>query len=125
MKNIRIRIISALLLAAMLLSAVACAETPNEPAETTTPSDVLTSGPAESVVEETTAINAENLLGIRDLSGETVTFFSRLYNGTWESDLFVEDMDGTVLNDAIYTRNATITEKYGVELESEIIYIPY
>jgi hypothetical protein len=117
MKNIRVRIISALLLAAMLLSAVACAETQNEPAETTTPSDVLTSGPAESVVEETTAINAENLLGIRDLSGETVTFFSRLYNGTWESDLFVEDMDGTVLNDAIYTRNATITEKYGVELE--------
>lgn len=117
MKNIRIRIISALLLTAMLISAVACAETPNEPAETTTPSDVLTSGPAESVVEESTAINAENLLGIRDLSGETVTFFSRLYNGTWESDLFVEDMDGTVLNDAIYTRNATITEKYGVELE--------
>ena len=117
MKNIRIRIISALLLTVMLLSAVACAETPNEPAETTTPSDVLTSGPAESVVEESTAINAENLLGIRDLSGETVTFFSRLYNGTWESDLFVEDMDGTVLNDAIYTRNATITEKYGVELE--------
>jgi hypothetical protein len=26
-------------------------------------------------------------------------------------------MDGTVLNDAIYTRNATIIEKYGVELE--------
>ena len=117
MKKIFVRIASALLLAAMLISAIACAETPNDPAETTAPAVVLTDPSTDPAVDETTSVNAENILGIRDLGGETVTFFSRLYNGTWESDLFVEDMDGTVLNDAIYTRNATITEKYGVELE--------
>ena len=94
MKKIFVRIASALLLAAMLISVIACAETPNDPAETTEPVGVLTNDPAESVIEETTSINAENLLGIRDLSGETLTFYSRIYNGPWGSDLFVEDMDG-------------------------------
>ena len=121
MKKTLIRIIAALLLAVMLTSAVACAETPSE--QETEP--VANTNPAgegnatEETVPEETAINAENILGLRDLTGETVTFFSRLYNGTWESDLFVEDMDGTVLNDAIYTRNATISEKYGVQLEEQ------
>lgn len=119
MKKTLIRLISALLLTVMLVSAVACAETPENPeaVDTTLPAQADTNAPAETVIEETTAVNAENILGIRDLSKETVTFFSRLYNGTWESDLFVEDMDGTVLNDAIYRRNTTITEKYGVQFE--------
>ncbi|MBO5702031.1 MAG: extracellular solute-binding protein [Clostridia bacterium] len=118
MKRSFIRVISALLLAVMLISAVACAETPEDPsADTTEPVEAGTNDPAETVIEETTAINAENLLGIRDLSGETLTFFSRIYNGPWGSDLFVEDMDGTVLNDAIYRRNTTLAEKYGIEFE--------
>ena len=117
MKKIFVRIASAFLLAVMLISAVACAETPEDPEETTEPIGVSTSDPAQSVIEETTAVNAENILGIRDFGGETLTFFSRVYSGPWGSDLMVEDMDGTVLNDAIYTRNATITEKYGIELE--------
>lgn len=118
MKKSFVRIISALLLVLMLVSAVACAETntdqQTEPPVTTNPeADV----PATTVADETTAVNAENILGLRDLNGETVTFFSRLYNGTWESDLFVDDIDGTVLNDAIYNRNAVITEKYGVQFD--------
>ena len=118
MKKTIIRIISAILLTMMLVSAVACAVTPEDPAsDTTAPVGGETRDPAETVVDETTAINAENILGIRDLSGETLTFFSRVYNGTWESDLFVDDIDGTVLNDAIYNRNSVITEKYGVKLE--------
>lgn len=127
MKKILIRIISALMLTALLVSAVACAQTTENPEDSvpsiSTPgADVAeTTVPGETVIEETTAVNAVNILGIRDFGGETVTFFSRLYNGTWESDLFVEDTDGTVLNDAIYNRNAVITEKYDVlfeELES-------
>ncbi len=118
MKKTLIRIISALLLAVMLMSAIACAETPNDPsAGTTEPVGAGTNTPDEPAIEETTAVNAENLLGIRDLSGETLTFFSRIYNGPWGSDLFVEDMDGTVLNDAIYRRNTTLAEKYGIEFE--------
>lgn len=118
MKKSFIRIISALLLVLILVSAVACAETntdqQTEPPVATNPE---VDAPATTVADETTAVNAENILGLRDLNGETVTFFSRLYNGTWESDLFVDDIDGTVLNDAIYNRNAVITEKYGVQFD--------
>lgn len=121
MKKTIIRIISAVLLVLMLASAVACAETPEDPANAGTSAPVDNGEGAVTTLPEvedvTTAINAENILGIRDLSGETVTFYSRLYNGTWESDLFVEEIDGTVLNDAIYNRNSVLTEKYGVEFE--------
>lgn len=118
MKKSIIRITSALLLVLMLVSAVACAET-NTDQQTEPPvaNDPEVNAPATTVADETTAVNAENILGLRDLNGETVTFFSRLYNGTWESDLFVDDIDGTVLNDAIYNRNAVITEKYGVQFD--------
>ena len=118
MKKSFVRIISALLLVLMLVSAVACAET-NTDQQTEPPvaTDPEADAPATTVADETTAVNAENILGLRDLNGETVTFFSRLYNGTWESDLFVDDIDGTVLNDAIYNRNAVIAEKYGVQFD--------
>ncbi len=109
----------------MLVSAVACADTGVENSdESTAPAQTEAAGvETEAVVteEETTAINAENILGLRDLTGETVTFFSRAYNGVWSSDLFVQDADGTVLNDAIYRRNTTLSEKYGIafdEIES-------
>ena len=116
MNKFFVRILSALLLVLMLVSSVACAETSDDPTDgTTAPAETV--GGNDSVVDETTAVNAENILGLRDLTGQTVTFYSRLYNGTWESDLFVDDLDGTVLNDAIYTRNTTISEKYGVKLE--------
>jgi hypothetical protein len=118
MKKTLIRIVSALLLVLMLVSAVACAETTtDQQTEPPTVTDPTVEAPATTVADETTAVNAENILGLRDLNGETVTFFSRLYNGTWESDLFVDDIDGTVLNDAIYNRNAVITEKYGVQFD--------
>ena len=58
---------------------------------------------------ETTEINAENILGKRDFGGETLTFYSRKYNGEWSSDLIAEQEDGTILNDAIYKRNAKLS----------------
>ncbi len=118
MNKTLVRIISAFLLALMLCSAVSCATTPEDPAAGTTASNPGdTNGAADTVSDETTAINAENILGIRDFTGETVTFFSRVYGGPWGSDLFAEDIDGTVLNDAIYERNATLEEKYGIQLD--------
>ena len=120
MRNTSIRLTSLLLLIVMLISAVSCAQTGSgeestAPAQTEAPG----AGTAEVVVteDETTEINAENILGIRDLSGETLTFFSRKYNGVWSSDLFVKEVDGTILNDAIYRRNTTLSEKYGIAFE--------
>ena len=126
MKKSLIRLTSLALLIIMLVSAVACADTGVEnPDESTAPAQTEAAGAettAAVVTEaETTATNAENILGLRDLSGETLTFFSRKYNGVWSSDLFVKDADGTILNDAIYRRNATLSEKYGIafdEIES-------
>lgn len=116
--------LSILMLMTLIASAVACAETPEEAPPSDTDPDTgaaqvvpSSDGSETSAAEESTAVNAENILGVRDLGGETVTFFSRVYNGTWASDLFVDDTDGTVLNDAIYNRNARISEKYNVRFD--------
>ena len=122
MKKSLIRLTALALLIIMLISAVACADTGVEnPDESTAPAQTEAAGAettAAVVTEaETTAINAENILGLRDLNGETLTFFSRKYNGVWSSDLFVKDADGTILNDAVYKRNTTLSEKYGIAFE--------
>ncbi|MBO5702032.1 MAG: hypothetical protein J6S71_06305 [Clostridia bacterium] len=117
MKKTLVRIISALLLSVMLISAVACAQTPDDPVETTEPADILTTGPAETAIEETTEVNAENILGPRDFGGETLTFYSRKYNGAWSSDLLAPQEDGTILNDSIYKRNERLSAMYKVNFE--------
>ena len=119
MKNIFIRSLAAFILAVMLISAVACAETGSVEDTTASAQTEAAGADVTDVITEaeTTAINAENILGIRDYSTETLTFFSRSYNGVWSSDLFVEDATGNVLNDAIYNRNAVLAEKYGIKFE--------
>lgn len=113
------RLLSLLLLVAMLLSAVACAETGTQTPETTAASQdeaAVTTAPADAV-PETTAVNAENIMGARDFGGETFTFYARSYNGAWTSDLIVAEEDGTILNNAIYKRNAKLSELYSVNFE--------
>jgi len=122
MKKNAIRIISFILLAIMMLSAAACAETPENPdAGSSSPDASQNAGPAATTVpdtpDETTAVNAENILGPRDFGNKTLTFYSRKYNGAWSSDLMAEEQNGTVLNDAIYKRNSKINEYYHIKLE--------
>jgi hypothetical protein len=117
MKNLLIRATSVLLLAIMLMGAVACAQTQSndtENAETTLPSGGVN---GESTDAETTAVNAQNILGPRDFGGETMTFYSRKYNGAWSSDLLAPQEDGTVLNDAIYRRNEKLSAMYKINFE--------
>ncbi|MGM9642425.1 MAG: hypothetical protein ACI3XI_04365 [Eubacteriales bacterium] len=116
MKKTILRIIGAALLSLMLISVAACAVTPAGPDETTTAPVASTTDAPESGNEETTSLNAENILGIRDFGGKTLTFYARSYNGVWSSDL-VEDDDGTVIKSAVYKRNAKLTELYGVEFD--------
>ena len=116
MKNIFVRILSVLLLAAMLVGAVACAEPEKENAETEA-SAVDGTASTEAPTSETTEINAENILGANDFGGETLTFYSRKYNGAWSSDLIVKEEDGTVVNNAIYKRNAKLSALYSVNFE--------
>lgn len=111
MKNILTRITCGVLLAVMLLGAVACAQTPTDetPGSSAPAASVESEGPAGT--EEETEVNALNILGPRDFAGETLTFYSRKYNGAWSSDLIAEE-DGTVLNNAIFKRNAKLSEQY-------------
>ena len=111
-----IRVIALALLTSMLLSAVACADTTPEKEDETTAAPVE-GGQTETPVAETTELNAENILGPKDFGGETLTFYSRKYNGAWSSDLIVEEEDGTVVNNAIYKRNAKLSALYSINFE--------
>ncbi|MBQ4140107.1 MAG: hypothetical protein IJD70_02115 [Clostridia bacterium] len=117
MKHSFIRIISFALLLVMMIGAVACADT-GAGSDTTAPTQdpASTTGAGETEAE-TTAINASNIMGPRDFGGETLTFYARSYNGAWTSDLIADQEDGTVLNDAIYKRNAKLSSMYSVNFE--------
>lgn len=118
MKTVFVKVIASLILITMLFSAFGCVETGNTGeisngiAETKDPTSDST-----PEVEETTEVNAENILGKRDFGGETMTFYSRYYSGVWKTDLIVETEDGTVLNSAIYKRNSNICYLYNVQLD--------
>ncbi len=114
-----IRLVCVFLLAAMMVSFVACANTPVDPETTTDPAGEVASTTAAPVdtTPETTALNAMNILGPKDFGKETLTFFSRMYNGVWSSDLMSEGQDGRYVNDAVYKRNSKISEQYNVNIE--------
>ncbi len=115
MKKSMIRLTSFILLILMTVSLVACAD--NAPEGTPGTSAAGAESDPSASNGETTAINAENILGPRDFGGETLTFYSRKYDGAWSSDLFVENEDGTVLNDAIYKRNERLTALYSINFD--------
>jgi hypothetical protein len=73
----------------MIIPLVACADTEISNSETTAAESQLN---GTNSADETTAINAENILGIRDYSGETLTFFSRIAsNSPRITDLMSEE----------------------------------
>ncbi len=117
MRTKMIRVMSFVLLMTMLLSAVACADTNTDITDETTASAIVGGDETEASVPETTEVNAENILGPNDFGGETLTFYSRKYNGAWSSDLIVKEEDGTVVNNAIYKRNAKLSALYSVNFE--------
>ena len=118
MRNLTIRVTSFVLLVLMLIGTVACAQTP---ADSDTDQAATTVGAAdgatEAPVDETTAVNAQNILGPNDFGGATLTFYSRKYNGAWSSDLLAPVEDGTILNDSIYKRNIRLSEMYSINFE--------
>lgn len=119
MKKIRI---IALVLAVLTAAAcfASCGKTEN-PAESTTTAAASTSAPVPSGQDDTTApeteLSALNRLGKRDLGAETVTFYSRSYNGDWTSDMMYLEVTGESVRDAIASRNLRIMSEYNVKLE--------
>ena len=118
------RMLAILLLAAMLLSAIACGKsedsgaatttaTPNAPAEveTTTAAVEETTLPPETGFSETIPEEEVAALG---LDGCTVNVFMRAEGVVWDNqDIWVETATGDVFNDAVFNRNLFLEEKYG------------
>lgn len=110
------RFLALLLSALMAISVAACAgsdgtvDTTGVPTSTTAPAEVSTE-PVE------TELNPD-LPDIK-FEGSTLVFVCRphdasTYPSRW---LIAETMNGDILNDAVYQRNAYIEEKYGVDIQ--------
>ena len=111
----------ALILAILMIlpMAVACAET-NAGSDDTTEPGAATVAPSgtDAVTEPAeTELKSSTLPETLDYKGETVIFLSR--DNTFVSDeVIVDDMNGSMVNDAIYTRNEKVQKMLGVEFES-------
>ena len=112
------RIISAILLGAMLISAMACGEQADsaKPASTTAVTEQVI-----DANETTSEVELQPDLPDYDCNGETFTFMVRgpSFN-EWESqDIYAEEQDGEPINDAVYLRNLYVQEKYNVKIAQE------
>lgn len=109
-----------LILAVLMIlpMAVACAETPAE-GETTTagPTAITTTPAASEEIPEETELTSKTLPADLKFNGETVTILSR--DASFVSDeLWVDDQNGAMVNDAIYKRNEKVMEQLNVNFES-------
>ena len=113
------KVLSLILAILMLLPmAVACAETPNE-GDNTSAEALTTAAPSgdEATAEpEETELVSKTLPEGLTFGGETVTFLCR--DSSFVNDeLFVDDLNGAMVNDAIYRRNENVQAKLNVVFE--------
>ena len=122
-KNIFARIACALLASLMLVSAVACGKSADEPAVTTAANAEATTvaggeaGTPEATEAPTVDANGFHLDDLsKDLNynGETFTFLT--WSDVEHEEFFVESQTGDVVNDAMYTRNQAVEERLNVTL---------
>ncbi len=69
---------------------------------------------------DTTAIETEPAIAVKDFGGETVTIYIRYDTEGYEwnvSDLDAVEETGEPINDAVYRRNAAVMERYNVNLD--------
>lgn len=116
MKNLIKRILAAALAAMMLLPLASCANTADPNAETTAASVA----PAQTTlaIEVTTADPAE----VFELPAETQEYAGKLVilNSSGLTAVGLDDASADTLDQAVFRRNAIMSERYGVEV-SEIV----
>ena len=123
------RLTALLLCGLMLLSAAACGKG-NEVADTTAAQEAATSAP----VADTTAASEEsgpvldewgreviedNVPTDLDFGGKTMNILARLDTAgknRWRVDFYAPELNGEVLNDAVYNRNALICERLNIKI---------
>ncbi|MBQ8642463.1 MAG: hypothetical protein IJ480_09630 [Clostridia bacterium] len=108
--------IFAMLLAALMLSSVAaCGET--EPAAETAETAASETAAGETETQPADSIEARKLvedgLPEKDFGGAEFVIQTTDSNNGW---LYMEELTGDVVDDAIYNRNSTVSERFNVEL---------
>ena len=109
------KLLSLLLLASLLLPCVSCgASTPDAPADT-----AGTEAAPISETTETTTAGPVEVLPDADYGGYVIRMFMRCVdvNYDWIADMYAEELNGDVLNDAVYKRNLKVSEKLGVDFK--------
>ena len=108
------KLITAILLSALILSSVACGGTPSGQSETSAPDD----GQTGTTAEETTSS-----LEVKDFGNYTLRVLTRDDGATaWRTlDLVAESESGDAINDAVYKRNQAVFETYNVNIERVIV----
>ncbi|MBQ8402498.1 MAG: hypothetical protein IJX14_11285, partial [Clostridia bacterium] len=105
------RTVSLTLVLLMLLGALAgCG---SDPAETTASAEDTETAAAET--ESETLYEPDDLPADLRYDGETITTFG--WSGPATIEFFTEEMNGELVNDAIYQRNLNVEERLGVQLE--------
>ena len=107
------RSISMLLLIAMLAGMTACGESGGGNTVTeTTSGDTTTAEPVETGIPEPE-------LPVKDYGGATFTFLmrGRTAPSYMQKYIFAEEMNGEVVNDAIFDRNRAVEEKFNIKIE--------
>ena len=106
-KKMKNRVISTIILSLIIISAVlaaACSDETTKQPETT-----------ESVATETGETEDTRVYpDLPDVNYDGQDFRMLTWDGSAVPSLYSEEMDGEVVNDAVYERNSAIAEKYGV-----------
>ena len=113
--------IASLLIAGLTLSGLfaACGDAGDKPAPSATASDGQLDA-AETTAEET-ANPYDPGVPESDFGGYTFTFYIRKCGSNfWTvTDIWVEDLTGDALNDAVYNRNQYLSETYNINIAQE------
>jgi len=123
MKSMKTRILAALL-SALLLFMAACADSSENKPESKPGADQGESEVSGEVAEGETERIYPDLVPV-DFGGYEFTFLTRAANVpgwySWEHrDITAEEMNGDVMNDAVYVRNRKIEDKYNIKINNVV-----
>ncbi|MBO5218257.1 MAG: hypothetical protein J6C52_02425, partial [Clostridia bacterium] len=105
------RSISVLLLIAMFAGMTACGESGGNEVTDTTAGDTTTAEPVETGIPEPE-------LPALDYGGATFTFLIRGRKATsyYERYVYTDEMNGEIVNDAVFDRNRAVEEKFNLKI---------
>ena len=110
-KNYHIRLIALLLLGAMTAGSFACGSTSDN-------SDVTQADETDASTETTSELDGrlavDDELPDENFDGRT---FTMLTYDQVKTDLWAESLDGDVINDAVYERNETVSERFNIQID--------